>query len=67
MGKRFFSSQQPDWLGGPPCFLSSGYWGLLGVKWPGREADHLPPSSAEVKNGGVIPPLLKCLHFVVLN
>jgi hypothetical protein len=22
---------------------------LLGVKWPGRGADHLPPSSAEVK------------------
>jgi hypothetical protein len=22
----------------------------LGVKWPGREADHSPPSSAEVKN-----------------
>jgi hypothetical protein len=22
----------------------------LGVKWPGREADHTPPSSAEVKN-----------------
>jgi hypothetical protein len=22
----------------------------LGVKWPGREADHLPPSSAEVKD-----------------
>jgi hypothetical protein len=22
----------------------------LGVKWSGREADHLPPSSAEVKN-----------------
>jgi hypothetical protein len=22
----------------------------LGVKRPGREADHLPPSSAEVKN-----------------
>jgi hypothetical protein len=21
-----------------------------GVKWPGREADHSPPSSAEVKN-----------------
>jgi hypothetical protein len=21
----------------------------LGVKWPGREADHSPPSSAEVK------------------
>jgi hypothetical protein len=22
----------------------------LGVKWPGREADHSPPHSAEVKN-----------------
>jgi hypothetical protein len=22
-----------------------------GVKWPGREADHLPPYIAEVKNG----------------
>jgi hypothetical protein len=21
----------------------------LGVKWPGREADHSPPSSAEIK------------------
>jgi hypothetical protein len=27
------------------------------VKWSGREADHLPPSSTEVKNGGVIYPL----------
>jgi hypothetical protein len=24
---------------------------------PGREADHSPPSSVEVKNGGGIPPL----------
>jgi hypothetical protein len=23
----------------------------------GREADHSPPSSAEIKNGGAIPPL----------
>jgi len=31
--------------------LSSGYQGLfpLGVKRQGRESDHLPPSSAEVK------------------
>jgi hypothetical protein len=29
----------------------------LGVKRPGHEADHSPPSSAEVKNGGAIPPL----------
>jgi hypothetical protein len=32
--------------------LSDAYQGLfpLGVKRPGREADHSPPSSAEVKN-----------------
>jgi hypothetical protein len=28
-----------------------------GVKRPGREADYSPPSSAEVKNCGAIPPL----------
>jgi hypothetical protein len=28
-----------------------------GMKLPGLEADHSPPSSAEVKNGGAIPPL----------
>jgi hypothetical protein len=27
------------------------------VKQPEREADHSPPSSAEVKNDGAIPPL----------
>jgi hypothetical protein len=27
------------------------------IKRPGRKADHSPPSSAEVKNGGAIPPL----------
>jgi hypothetical protein len=27
------------------------------VKGPGREANHSPPSSVEVKNGGAIPPL----------
>jgi hypothetical protein len=39
----------------------------LGIRRPGRDADHSPPSSAEVKNGGVIPPLLLCLHGIVLN
>jgi hypothetical protein len=29
----------------------------LGVKRLGREADHSPPSSAEVKNCGAVPPL----------
>jgi hypothetical protein len=31
----------------------------LGVKRPGREADNSPPSSAEVKMRGAIPPLPK--------
>jgi hypothetical protein len=29
-----------QWVPGALC---------LGVKWPGREADHSPPSSAEIK------------------
>jgi hypothetical protein len=28
-----------------------------GVMWPWHEADHLPPSSAEVEAGGAIPSL----------
>jgi hypothetical protein len=33
-----------------------------------READRSPPSSAEVKDGGAIPPLPHTrLHGVVLN
>jgi hypothetical protein len=27
----------------------------LGVKWPGCEINHSPPSSVEVKNGGAMP------------
>jgi hypothetical protein len=30
---------------------------FLGIKRPGTEADHSPPSSAEVKKAGAIPPL----------
>jgi hypothetical protein len=59
-GARFFSSpQRPDRLWGPPRLLPSGYRGTLspGTKRPGREADHSPPSSAQVKNDGAIPPL----------
>jgi hypothetical protein len=37
------------------------------IKRPGREADHSPPSSAEVKNGGAIPPLPMRVHGRVLN
>jgi hypothetical protein len=49
-GVRFFSSPHcPDQFWGPPSFLSSGYWGLFGVNWPGHEADHSLPTSSEVK------------------
>jgi hypothetical protein len=46
-GNKFICS---DRLWSSPSLLSSGYPGLFpGVKRPGREADHLPPSSTEVK------------------
>jgi hypothetical protein len=61
-GKRFFSTPKcPDQLWGPPSLLISGYQELFpggwGVKQSGHEADHSLPSSAEVKNGGALPPL----------
>jgi hypothetical protein len=58
-GKRFsvFHSVQTG-SGTHPASYTMFTWALsMGVKWPGREADHSPPSSAEVKNGGAIPPL----------
>jgi hypothetical protein len=53
---RGFSIRHPDRLWGLPSLLSNGYRGALslGVKRPGREADHSPQSSAKVKNGGAI-------------
>jgi hypothetical protein len=30
------------------------------IKWPGRQADRWTATSAEVKNGGAIPPLPRC-------
>jgi hypothetical protein len=36
----------------------------LGVKQQQREADNLPPSSAQFKNGGAIPPLPKSWRSV---
>jgi hypothetical protein len=46
-----FGPTQPPikWIPGAPS---------PGVKRPGREADHSPPSSAKVKNGEAILPLL---------
>jgi hypothetical protein len=36
-----------------------------GLKRRGSEADHSPPSSAEVKNGWALPALPICLHGMV--
>jgi hypothetical protein len=45
--------------GAHPASYPMGTGGSFpGVKWQGHEADHSLPSSAEVKNGGAIPPLL---------
>jgi hypothetical protein len=46
------SSALPDRFWGPPNLLPNRYQGALSleVKLPGREADHSPPSSAQVKN-----------------
>jgi hypothetical protein len=49
---KFSSPPRPDRLWGPLSLLSNGYQGPFSprVKRQGREADHSPPSSAEVKN-----------------
>jgi hypothetical protein len=39
---------------------------FLRGKWPGHEADHSPPSSAEVKNGRNISPLYHTSNFLNL-
>jgi hypothetical protein len=54
---------------GPSSLLSSGNRGLfLRVKRPGREADHSPSTSAEVKkNVGLYFHSPIHLHGVVLN
>jgi hypothetical protein len=55
VGSRMFTSPcHPERLCGPPSLLSSGY---PGVKRQGRDAEHSPPSSAEVKKCGSIHPL----------
>jgi hypothetical protein len=56
-----------DRLCGPPSLLSNGYRGSL-VKREGREADHSPPASAEVKkNVNLYSHSPIRLHGVVLN
>jgi hypothetical protein len=40
----------PDRLWGLPNLLSNRYWELIPWMWPGREADHSPPTCDNVKN-----------------
>jgi hypothetical protein len=40
---------------------------LLGVKRPGREADHSPPPIAEVKKAWVYTPIPPYIFGIVLN
>jgi hypothetical protein len=52
------------WFGAHPAFHPMGTRGFFpGAKRQGREANHSPPSNAEVKNGGAVPPL-RMRHMV---
>ena len=69
-GKRFLSTvKHPDLLWGLPTLLFDGYWGFFqGIKWPGHEIDHSPPSSAEVKDEwSCISAAPLCLHDMDRN
>jgi hypothetical protein len=57
-GEKYFDTpQRPDRMRSQPKLLFNGYRELpLKVKRPGREADHLPSSSAEVMNVRDVPP-----------
>jgi hypothetical protein len=59
VGVRIFTSScRPDRLWGPPNLLTNGY---RGGSFPGREAHHSPPDSAEVKKTWIYtstPPLV---------
>ena len=65
--KRFLSSpKSPDRLSDPQSLTCNEYRGyFLGLKRPGREVDHTPPSSVEVKNElSCIPAHPVSLHGV---
>jgi hypothetical protein len=62
VGSRIFSSpDRPDRLWGPPI-----RW-VPGVKRPGREVDHSPPTSAKVKKMWIYTATPIRFHGVMLN
>jgi hypothetical protein len=68
VGAKFFSSpRRPHRIGGPSSLLSNGHRGRFPRWYSGRGVKLTSPSSAEVKNGGDIPPLPVCLHGIVLT
>jgi hypothetical protein len=56
----FLLMQRPDRVWGPSILLSSEYKGLFprGLNGRGMKLTHSPPTSAEIKNGATIHPLL---------
>jgi hypothetical protein len=72
VGSRIFTSPyHPDWLWGPPnpSYPMGTGWALSqGVKRQGLEADHSPPTSAEVKKMWIYTATSPIhLHGTVLN
>jgi hypothetical protein len=56
VGSRIFSTpRRPNRILGPLSHQKITGGHSPGIKRPGREADHSPPSCAEVKNSGVGP------------
>jgi hypothetical protein len=53
-----FSSPQRGPGAQPGCYSLGIGAPSPGVKRQEREADHSPPTSAKVKNGGAVPPRL---------
>jgi hypothetical protein len=60
-GKMSFLHSVQTGYGAQPTSYAMGtgssFRGYKAARGPEQEADHSPPSRAEVKNGGTIPPL----------
>jgi hypothetical protein len=63
----YFEVSRPA-LGSTQPYIHCLSWSVsLGVKQQGHEADHSPPGSAKLKNGGAILHLSISFNGVVLN